>query len=81
MTALFGPATSFVQLAVARAGVSIGEGGGSPAAHSLIADYFPDRRAGALAAYAAGGPIGTILAAVGGGFLAVLFGWRWAFIE
>ena len=38
MTALSGLATNFVQLLIARIGVGIGEAGGSPPSHSLLAD-------------------------------------------
>ena len=44
MTAVCGLARSFLQLAVARIGVGIGEATLSPAAHSLIADAFPPER-------------------------------------
>ncbi|MEC7369924.1 MAG: MFS transporter, partial [Pseudomonadota bacterium] len=40
MTALSGLAANFWQLLVARIGVGIGEAGGSPPSHSLLADYF-----------------------------------------
>ena len=49
MTALSGFANSFGMLAVARVGVGIGEASASPAAYSMISDYFPkERRATAL---------------------------------
>ena len=55
MTVVSGFARNFIELALARVGVGIGEAAGSPPAHSLIADYFPpDRRATALAIYASG---------------------------
>ena len=55
MTALSGFAGSYTQLAVARVGVGIGEASASPAAYSLLGDYFPrERRALALAIYSAG---------------------------
>jgi len=55
MTALSGFAGSYAQLAVARIGVGIGEASASPAAYSLLGDYFPrERRALALAIYSAG---------------------------
>src|SRR6185295_4830952 len=41
MTALSGLARSFAQLALARFGVGIGEASASPAAYSLLSDYFP----------------------------------------
>lgn len=80
MTALCGFAGSFTQLVLARIGVGIGEAACTPPSHSIISDYFPaERRATALAIYALGVPIGTMLAAVGGGWLVQNLGWREAF--
>ncbi|MGB1140463.1 MAG: spinster family MFS transporter, partial [Halioglobus sp.] len=81
MTVVSGFAKNFVQLAIARVGVGIGEAAGSPPSHSLIADYFPlDRRATALAIYAAGSFVGSALAFLAGGYLREYFDWRTAFI-
>lgn len=81
LTALSGACQNFTQLAIARVGVGIGEAGGSPPAHSLISDYFPkEKRAGALAFYAMGIPIGIAFAFLGGGWLTESFGWRTAFV-
>jgi predicted MFS family arabinose efflux permease len=61
--------------------VGIGEATGSGPAQSLLADsYPPDRRATALAVLVMGGPIGSMVAFAGGGWLADLYGWRAAFI-
>ncbi|MCA3716160.1 MFS transporter [Phenylobacterium sp.] len=80
-TALCGTATSFVMLAAYRFGVGFGEAGLNPPAHSLISDYFePKKRASALAVYALGIPVGTMLGAVAGGWLAQNFSWRVAFM-
>jgi MFS family permease len=69
MTALSGLAGSFGQLALARIGVGIGEASASPAAYSLLGDYFPARRRGlALGIYSAG-------LTVGGGLSLPLGGW------
>lgn len=46
MTAVCGLARSFWQLFLARVGVGIGEATLSPAAFSIIADYFPPHRLG-----------------------------------
>src|SRR3954451_21966272 len=55
MTALSGFASSFAMLATARIGVGIGEASASPAAYSMISDYFPkERRATALSVYSSG---------------------------
>src|SRR6185503_1911625 len=41
MTALSGLARNFGQLAAARIGVGVGEASASPAAFSMLSDYFP----------------------------------------
>ena len=57
MTALSGAATNFLQLGLARIGVGIGEAGCTPAAHSIIADYFKsEERVRAMAFYSAAPP-------------------------
>jgi MFS family permease len=80
MTAACGFAGNFVQLALCRLGVGIGEAACVPPSQSAIADYFPaDRRTSALAIFSLGIPFGTALAAVGGGWLVANFDWRTAF--
>jgi MFS family permease len=80
MTALSGLAANFWQLLVARIGVGIGEAGGSPPSHSLLADYFaPSKRATALGIYALGIPIGILFGNLAGGWVDEIFGWRYAF--
>lgn len=79
-TAACGFAQNYLQLLLARMWVGIGEAACIPSSHSLIADYFPgNRRASALAIYTLGIPIGTILAAVGGGWMVQNLDWRAAF--
>jgi predicted MFS family arabinose efflux permease len=81
MTALCGMAGNFVQLLLARIGVGVGEAGCTPPAHSLISDIVPpERRSSALAFYALGIPIGTLLGMLIGGVLADWVGWRRAFL-
>ncbi len=81
MTALCGMAGNFVHLLLARIGVGVGEAGCTPPAHSLISDLVPpERRSSALAFYALGIPIGTLLGMLIGGFLADWIGWRRAFL-
>jgi MFS family permease len=80
-TGVCGLAQNFVQLVGARAGVGIGEAGCTPTSHALIADYTPkEKRASALAFFAMGTPIGSLLGLAAGGFLADTFGWRVAFL-
>ena len=95
MTALSGFASSFGQLAIARVGVGVGEASASPAAYSLIGDWFPkSMRATALAIYSSGIFIGAGLsfaisgvvvqgwekAYAGGGAPLGLAGWQAAFL-
>ena len=81
MTAACGLAQSFVQLALARVGVGIGEAAGSPPAHSLISDYFPpERRGTALSVYSMGVYVGAAIAFLAGGYLREHFDWRVAFL-
>jgi predicted MFS family arabinose efflux permease len=80
MTAASGLAANFLQLALARVGVGVGEAAGSPPAHSLISDYFaPERRATALAIYATGVYVGAMIAFLAGGYIRDHFDWRIAF--
>ncbi len=81
MTAICGAAQSFLQLALARVGVGVGEAGCTPAAHSLIADSVPpEERSSAIAFYGLGIPIGGLLGLIIGGIVNDLYGWRAAFM-
>ena len=81
MTALCGLAGSFIQLLACRIGVAVGEAGGSPPSHSMLADYYPpERRATALGIYALGIPFGVLFGFFVGGWMEEFFGWRWAFV-
>lgn len=80
MTALSGIAANVWQLALARIGVGIGEAGGNPPAHSIIADlYPPERRSAAMGFYTLGISAGIMLAYLGGGWVVQNVGWREAF--
>jgi MFS family permease len=73
--------TNFWQLISARLLAAAGPAAAWPLGQSLVSDlYPPQRRAGALAAYTAGDFIGGTLPLVVGGWMAVQFGWRTAFI-
>ena len=75
MTAMSGFAQNFGMLAAARVGVGIGEASASPAAYSMIADYFPkERRATALSIYSSGLYIGGGIALPVGGFILAAWG-------
>ena len=81
MTAVCGLAQNFWQLFFMRAGVGLGEAGGSPPAHSIISDIFPaNQRATALSIYCLGIYGGSLIGLVGGGYLASEFSWRVAFV-
>ena len=72
---------SFGQLALARVAVGVGEASATPAAHSIISDYFPPaRRTRAIAIYNTGANGGILLGLVLGGWLQQTFGWRVAFL-
>jgi predicted MFS family arabinose efflux permease len=80
MTAASGLAQNFWQLAAARVGVGVGEASATPAAHSLISDYYPPRqRTRAIAVYNTGAGMGVLFGLLLGGQLAETVGWRWAF--
>jgi len=80
MTGLCGFAQNFMQLAIARIGVGIGEAAGSPPSHSLISDFFPlERRATAFSIYNFGIPVGVMFGYLLGGWIREFFHWRVAF--
>ena len=81
MTMLCGGAQNFAQLFAARFGVGAGEAGGSPPAHSMISDIFPENeRATALSIYSMGVYAGVLIGLAGGAYLVELFSWRVAFV-
>ena len=81
MTALCGLAGTFWQLAILRVGVGVGEAGGTPPSHSLIASYFPpEERSTAMGIYGSGTQIGVLVGMLGGAVIAEQMGWRWAFV-
>lgn len=94
MTVASGFARNFAGLGAARFGVGVGEASASPAAYSLISDYFPkSQRATAIAIYSSGLYLGAGLSlflggkianwwneAYPGGGLFGLVGWQAAFV-
>ncbi len=88
MTTLSGFAGNFAQLGAARMGVGVGEASGSPAAVSLLSDYFPKSiRATIFALYTTGMYIGMGASLMIGGYVVAtwpghwgLAGWQAAFI-
>ena len=95
MTALSGFAKNASMLTAARIGVGVGEATASPAAYSLISDWFPARlRATALAIYSSGLYIGGGVSLLIGGLVVEnwnaaypdggplgLVGWQAAFLS
>ncbi len=80
MTALSGWARSFIQLAIPRIFVGIGEATLTPAALSMLGDAFPARRLGlAIGVYYAGIPLGLALALISSSLIAPRYGWRVSF--
>ena len=80
MTALSGWARSFVQLAIPRIFVGVGEATLTPAAISMLGDAFPTRRLGlAVGVYYAGIPLGLATAMISSSYIAPRYGWRFSF--
>ena len=78
MTAASGLARSFTQLGAARIGVGVGEASATPAAFSMLSDYFPtERRTTALAIYSSGVYIGAGIGIFMGGWILDL--WKAAY--
>lgn len=81
MTAVCGMANTFWMLALARAGVGVGEGGANPASMSMLSDHFPpQRRSMAMAVYSGGGMLGLFLSFVLGSWINTHYGWRAVFL-
>jgi len=77
MTGMGGLATGFVTLALSRLGVALGEAGGTPASHALIAQNVPAHTRGrAIGLYAMGMPLGTMIGFAFGGWASDTIGWR-----
>ena len=78
MTAMSGFARSFPMLAAFRIGVGIGEASASPAAYSMLSDYYSPRlRATVIAIYSSGVYIGGGIGLFLGGF--IMETWNGAF--
>lgn len=79
-TAATGLAAGFVQLALARLTVGLGEAGFTPPAASLVADVVPRvRRASTMAVVQLGSPFGAFAGATLAGLIAGAYNWRVAF--
>jgi predicted MFS family arabinose efflux permease len=81
MTTFCGLARNYWQLLIARVGVGVGEAGGTPAANSIISDYFSAaRRPMALTIFSLGAPFGAYVGYNLAGMIADRFGWRAVFL-
>jgi MFS family permease len=70
MTTVSGFASNFAQLSLARMGVGVGEASGSPAAVSLLLDYFPkEMRSTVLALFSVGIYLGAGASLIIGGYV------------
>jgi ACS family hexuronate transporter-like MFS transporter len=66
---------------IARFALGLGEAGNFPAAIKTVAEWFPKReRAFATGIFNSGSNVGAILAPLSVPFIAVNYGWQWAFI-
>ena len=75
MTALCGIVKNYSQFFLARIGVGVGEATLSPAAYSMLADYFPrEKLATAISVYSAGVYIGSGVAVLIGAWLVSMGG-------
>jgi len=81
MTMLCAMVSGFWQLALARMMVGVGEAGGTPPSHALLAERFaPERQPVAMSLVAFGVPLGILCGLLLGGLAAQAVGWRWAFV-
>ncbi len=80
-TALCGFSRTLPQLILFRSITGLGMGGGWAPGQSLVAESVPAERRARYAAYVqTGAPLGILLAAAAGGYLAPAIGWRLTFI-
>jgi ACS family hexuronate transporter-like MFS transporter len=74
-------ASSAMTFAIARFALGLGEAGNFPASIKTVAEWFPKReRAFATGIFNAGSNVGAIIAPLTVPWLALTFGWKWAFI-
>lgn len=80
MTGLCGAASNFALMALARAGVGIGESAATPTTMSLIADYYKrEVRTQVVSVFHIAVPLGSIILTPVVGIIADRYGWRSAF--
>lgn len=80
-TLMCGFAGTFLVLFACRVGVGVGEAGFMSPTASLVSDHYPaTRRASALSIIMLGSPLGYLIGAIAGGWIAQHHGWRIAFV-
>jgi MFS family permease len=80
-TVLCGFSDSLTQLILFRSITGLGMGGGWAPGQTLVAESVPAERRARYAAYVqTGAPLGVLLAAAAGGYLAPAIGWRLTFM-
>lgn len=78
---LHAAAAGWVGLAVCRFLLGLGESFNSPAGVKAVSEWIPARERGlSMAVFSNGGVVGAIIAPPLAAFLAVNYGWRWAFL-
>ncbi len=79
--ALHAAAAGWVTLAICRFALGLGESFNSPAGVKAIAEWIPARERGlSMAVFSNGNIFGAVLAPPLVSYVALTFGWRWAFI-
>lgn len=64
-------------LMATRAGAAVSDAGGGPASMAMIADLYPaEQRSRAMSIFTMGASVGSLMALLGGAWLAQHFGWR-----
>jgi predicted MFS family arabinose efflux permease len=80
LVAFAGTANSFMALVITRVGIGAADAGGQPCSVSIISDLYPaQRRAGAVAIFFVGVPLGMASGFIVGAIVAGQLGWRTAF--
>lgn len=74
-------ARSAIGFGIARFGLGIGEAGNFPAAIKTVSEWFPKKeRSLAIGIFNSGANVGAIVAPLAVPFIALRYGWEWAFI-
>jgi predicted MFS family arabinose efflux permease len=81
-TVACGFSANYVQLALARMSVGVGEAGGVPPSYAIVSDYFASGTRGtALSLFNLGPPIGQALGVAFGASITAAYSWRSAFVS